>query len=413
MIFSEVKNELYDIIAEHRYSDRVKAIRMKTLNRMVAFCLDKDKDMSVKNILEKYYAHIKLRLIEDKITAYQFHNEVKMINFIQVHYRLENITGNKEYEPQASRYRQPTGYYQNILSEYEYSCIDVYTRSTLSTNRASIRDFIFYLEDSNITDISKINRDDISNYIIALSEKYTSNISHALGRVRVFCRYLAKKNMIDVKLLHCLEVRSANRKKLREGFNFDEVNRIIAAVDKNSPFGKRNYAMLLLGKHTGLRGIDVRELKRKDIDWERKEIRIIQHKTKKPLQLPLENIVGNAIVDYLENVRPNCDCENIFVTTLAPFVPLNKSTLSGIVKKTAADAGIVWKPQERKGFHSFRHAMATNLLAADISPDMIAEILGHSSPKSTKPYFDTNIEKLRMCAMPISEYRCMRKELRV
>jgi integrase len=84
-----------------------------------------------------------------------------------------------------------------------------------------------------------------------------------------------------------------------------------------------------------------------------------------------------------------------------------------MVKRTAADAGIEWEAHERKGYHSFRHAMATNLLAADISPDMIAEVLGHASPKSTKAYYSTNIEKLRICAMPITEYRCTRKELRV
>ena len=216
---------------------------------------------------------------------------------------------------------------------------------------------------------------------------------------------------MDHGLVYCLEVRSAKRTKLREGFSIEEEDRIIAAVNRNSLAGKRNYAMLLLGKYTGLRGIDVRELKRKDVDWERKEIRIIQHKTRKPLRLPLENIVGNAIADYLDNYRPECDCENIFVTTSWPFVPLSKAALSGVVKRTAADAGIEWEPHERKGFHSFRHAMATNLLASDVSPDMIAEVLGHASPNSTKPYFSTNTEKLRMCAMPIDDYECARKEL--
>ena len=411
MKLNEATNELREAVAKQGYSGPVRLSRMAAFNRMVTLFTDNDKNISVKEALEKYYAHIKTRLIDDMITAYQFQNEVKMINFVQMYYRLGNITGNKQYEPCSSRYRQPTEYYRQLLSEYEEERITVYTPATLSCTRASIRDFIFFLEDNGIKNVSEITRDDISNYILALSSKYNSNISYALGRVRIFCRHFVTKGLMDEYLVYCLEVRSAKRIKLREGFSLDEVNRIIAAVNKNSFAGKRNYAMLLLGKHTGLRGIDVRELKRKDIDWERKEICIIQHKTRKPLRLPLENIVGNAIADYLENVRPNCDYENIFLTTSYPFAPLSKGALSGVVKRTAADAGIEWKPHERKGYDSFRHAMATNLLAADISTDMIAEVLGHSSPKSTTPYFSTNIEKLRMCAMPITDYKCVRKEL--
>ena len=121
-----------------------------------------------------------------------------MINFVQMHYRLGNITGNKQYEPRASRYRQPTEYYRELLSEYEEDRSAVYTPATLSCTRASIRDFIFFLEDNSINDVSKITRNDVSDYIIA-------------------------------------------------------------AVSRNTLTGKRNYAMLLLGKYTGLRGIDVRE----------------------------------------------------------------------------------------------------------------------------------------------------------
>ncbi|MDR2570573.1 MAG: tyrosine-type recombinase/integrase [Oscillospiraceae bacterium] len=413
MNFIEAANELRKAIDAQGYSGPVKLSRLAGLKRATDFCEKVDKGMDTGEALKKYYAHLKSRLVDDNITAYQFQNEVKMINFAQRHLRLGNITGNKQYEPRASRYRQPTEHYRNLLLEYEESRSNVYTLATLSCTRASIRDFIFYLEDRGINSISEITRNDMSNYILALSEKYNSNIGYALGRVRIFCQHIASRGLIDGTLTHCLKVRSAKKIKLREGFSFDEVNRIIAAVNKNSLAGKRNYAMLLLGKHTGLRGIDVRELKRKDIDWERKEIHVIQHKTKRPLRLPLENIVGNAIADYIDNVRPDCECENIFVTTSAPFGPLSKAALSGVVKRTAADAGIEWEPHERKGFHSFRHAMATNLLAADVSPDMIAEVLGHASPNSTTPYYSTNSEKLQMCAMPIADFKCSRKELRI
>ena len=138
MNFIETANEIREAIAGQGYSGAVRLCRIATHNRMITFCADKDKNISVREALEKYYAHIKSRLVGDMITAYQFGNEVKLINFIQIYYRLGNITGNKQYESRASRYRQPNEYYRKLLSAYEEERVNVYTPATLSCTRASM-----------------------------------------------------------------------------------------------------------------------------------------------------------------------------------------------------------------------------------------------------------------------------------
>lgn len=92
----------------------------------------------------------------------------------------------------------------------------------------------------------------------------------------------------------------------------EESDQIIQAVDRNTPVGKRDYAMLLLARYTGLRAVDVIHLQLQDIDWHKNEISIVQHKTQRPLVLPLENIVGNAIVEYILNARPQSDSQSLF-----------------------------------------------------------------------------------------------------
>lgn len=77
--------------------------------------------------------------------------------------------------------------------------------------------------------------------------------------------------------------------------------------------------MMLIGARLGLRIGDIINLKFNDIDWDKKEISIVQRKTKEPLNLPLPNDVGWAIIDYLKNERPITDCENIFVVHNAPY----------------------------------------------------------------------------------------------
>ncbi|MFQ9704052.1 MAG: tyrosine-type recombinase/integrase [Enterocloster clostridioformis] len=69
-----------------------------------------------------------------------------------------------------------------------------------------------------------------------------------------------------------------------------------------SPAGKRSYAMVLLAARLGLRIGDIRNLKLHDIDWTKKQISIIRHKTQKALLLPLPEEVGWAVIDYLKNV---------------------------------------------------------------------------------------------------------------
>jgi integrase len=85
---------------------------------------------------------------------------------------------------------------------------------------------------------------------------------------------------------------------------------------------KRNFAMLMLEKYTGLRETDIKDLKLDDIDWRNAEIKIIQNKTGKPLSLPLIREVGDALSDYILNARPKCDCREIFIRACAPYTKL-------------------------------------------------------------------------------------------
>ena len=69
----------------------------------------------------------------------------------------------------------------------------------------------------------------------------------------------------------------------------------------NEYIKKRDYAVILLASRLGLRSSDIRMLEFKNIDWDLNEIRIMQHKTKRSLSLPLLSDVGDAIIDYIKN----------------------------------------------------------------------------------------------------------------
>ena len=101
-----------------------------------------------------------------------------------------------------------------------------------------------------------------------------------------------------------------------------QIESVLACVDRESPMGKRDYAVLLLAAKLGLRVSDIRSLRPRDIDWEKHELRITQGKTGEPLVLPLPADVGWAIIDYMKNARSVSDAPEIFLLAVAPYVSL-------------------------------------------------------------------------------------------
>lgn len=394
---------LVDALPQMGYSAPNCEAKLASFARIKKFISACGEQTNIGVLLDDYEADIRKKFMEGRLSPYAYQSDFKSLLLIREYIQ----TGSISYPIiQYGRYRQPNEYYRQIITDYETFHSKTHTPASTSCARASIRDFLFFIEDRDVRNISELSHADVTEYILFLSDKYNSSIATPLTRIRVFFRFLIARGMIEAELIDCLNVRSAKRTKLRGFFKKDEMDKIISASVDESMQGKRNYAMLLLAKQTGLRGIDIRNLKRENIDWEQKGINIIQSKTRKPLSLPLENSVGNAIADYLLNWRPKSDCPNVFLTVTVPFRPLSKGALTSIVKRSAAKSGLYWDPEDYKGIYSFRHSMGTHLLASGASTDMIAEVLGHSSPSAVKPYLSIDVENLKMCAMPIAAYDC-------
>lgn len=286
-----------------------------------------------------------------------------------------------------------------------------YSVNTIRGERYEVRQFLTHMQEIGYSDLSQIQRQDVAAYILSISSKRTSGMSDCLTRLRAFFRYLIEMGVISEAMLATLQLKTAIHKKVHTGFTNEEANRIIQAVDRTTPVGKRDYAMLLLARHTGLRAIDVTNLKLRDIDWHKNEVGIVQHKTQRPLVLPLENIVGNAIADYILNARPQGDSNYVFLRSRAPYESLGHGNGTTIVRKYAKKANVPLPPNGQRGFHSFRRSIGVRMLSADVPLATISEVLGHSTSDSTKPYLSLATDALRMCAMPLTGMECTRKEL--
>jgi integrase len=149
-----------------------------------------------------------------------------------------------------------------------------------------------------------------------------------------------------------------------------------------------------------LRSIDVKRLEFPDFDWPANRLSIAQAKTGQRVWLPLLKDVGWAVIDYIRDGRPACDCPQVFVRHTAPIGPFSdQDHLHQILVEHARTAHVSLREERRHGMHSLRHTLATRLMEDGTPVEQIADILGHQSVASTGVYLKSSLGLLAQCAL--------------
>ncbi len=187
----------------------------------------------------------------------------------------------------------------------------------------------------------------------------------------------------------------------------EEEVQLLSSIDRSTPLGKRNYAMVLLAIRTGLRSVDIINLKLADINWRTNTISIIQQKNRRPLSLPLLPEVGNALIDYILHARSKSDEPYLFLKISPPFTKL--TSCYNISRRLVDELNL--RRSQYKGFHIFRHSVASRMLKNEVSLSVISNALGHGSPESSKAYLSTDGERLKSCALSLKGIEVSKEEL--
>lgn len=283
--------------------------------------------------------------------------------------------------------------------------------TTIHTYRNILLLFLYHFQEKGYISSGQISLVDVSNYIPVIAARQPGNMKSVMSALRSFTAFVYEHKFTEIDLIPALFAAPALRRKHHEGFTADETDRILAVADRTTTVGIRDYAIFILAIHTGLRAIDICCLQLKDIDWHKNEIRIVQSKNKRLLVLPLEATVGNAIADYILNSRPECVSPYIFLRQMRPYGKLNNRGMSAIASRYIDKSGIENNFKLRKGFHSFRRALGTNMLKSGVCMYTISEVLGHTDPDSSKPYLSADYENLRICCLPLTGIEVTRREL--
>ena len=267
--------------------------------------------------------------------------------------------------------------------------------------------FLDFLGKRDVNNFSQIRPEDLSDFVYSLSRYRRKTVAAIVSCVRLYLRFLFYKCQLDQDLSSSLPgVCFPERATIPSVWDKELLTQLLDRIDRHSPRGKRDYAIILLACRLGVRSSDIRALNFDHVDWAAETITFTQVKTGMPLRLPLTDEVGNALIDYIKSARPKTQYREVFLSLRPPFKPFSKNAhLHHIVKYWRELAGIHFKSPQRHGLHSLRHSMATHLLEDDVPFSLIADILGHASMTSTMIYAKASVESLRQVALSIQEVR--------
>lgn len=241
----------------------------------------------------------------------------------------------------------------------------------------------------------------VEAFVATLSGYQIKTVEQKLCAVRSFLRFSACQGWIDIGVLEAVPaVKSSKQARVPSVWDAADVVKILDAIDRGNPCGKRDYAIIAMITRLGLRGVDVKHLELADFDWPGNRFWVRQAKTGRRIQLPLLKDVGWAVIDYIRYGRPASSCRQVFLRHTAPIGPFSdQDHLHQILCKHARAAHVVLSDKRRHGMHSLRHTLATRLMEDGTPIEQIADILGHQSVDSTGVYLKASLGLLSQCAL--------------
>ena len=250
--------------------------------------------------------------------------------------------------------------------------------------------------------VDSLSESDILEFIASLRCHERLGARVELNIIKDFLNFLHEQNIISRSYSELFPNFRIRKDTARPSVYSPEETIIILDFYKNKDFkcSRRNYCLLLMLAHYGLRAKDVAEVKIDQIDWDAGTITVITSKTKEIVTLPLLPDVGNEIADYIIYDRPQSHDPHIFLSACG--CKLAPSTVSGIAQRAICGSGIAGT-NRKHGSHALRSSLATRMMNDDVPLLAISKVLSHASISTTRRYTKVDIKHLRLCELEVAE----------
>jgi integrase/recombinase XerD len=267
------------------------------------------------------------------------------------------------------------------------------SRNTIVSYRRDLNSYIDFVSSHYVDALSKISKNDITNFMMNQKDKGISanSIARRLAAIRMFHRFLARERIVKGDPSSLIDSPRL-WKKIPDTLSLNEVERLLAQPDIRDRQGSRDKAILETLYATGMRVSEIVNLKADNVNLDIGYLRCIG-KGNKERVIPLGKKAIVSIKRYLEINRPyflkTKESEFLFLSRLGRR--LSRQSVWKIIKRYAKYAKIK-KPIKP---HTLRHSFATHLLERGADLRSVQEMLGHSNISTTQIYTHINKERLK------------------
>ena len=250
-----------------------------------------------------------------------------------------------------------------------------------------------FVEFSNDTSVEKISSEMVRKYRLWLNRYKNTNEdelamitqSYHLIALRGFLTYLSKRDIPSLSP-DKVELPKISRKQVTF-LHFDEISRMLEAIDIGDEAGLRDRAIIELLFSSGLRVSELANLNRDHVNTNRREF-TVRGKGQKDRPVFIGEVAAEHVEEYLatrlDNLPPlflSYSRNNISSTT-GDYRRLTTRSIQRIISKYARLAGIT----KHVSPHTMRHSFATDLLMNGADIRSVQSMLGHSNISTTQIY---------------------------
>jgi len=250
-------------------------------------------------------------------------------------------------------------------------------------------------------DVGDLTREQIERHVVATGKRISrQSLQHWVARLRSFLRFCHTQNLMAARL-DAIDTPRVYRGELPpRAIPWSTVQELLRSIDRRQSTGWRDYTILYLMAHYGLRPCEVAVLRLDSIDWQAKTLRVEQRKTRSVLLLPLPDRTLRVIKRYLNAGRPGSTRPELFLRARGPSGPIKHTAVCNLYQARVARSGLALQGTSS---YCLRHSFAMRLLERGVGIKAIGDVLGHRGLESTCVYLRLQLDALRDVALPVPQ----------
>jgi integrase/recombinase XerD len=285
-----------------------------------------------------------------------------------------------------------------VAYEDQLRTVRGFSESTIAQHLATVEVFLHQALPVGSA-LSVLTRERVDQHVVATGQRISrQSMQHWVARLRSFLRFCHANGLLP-QPLDAIDTPRVYRDELPpRALPWSTVLALVGSVPRTNAMGWRDYAILHLMSHYGLRPSEVAPLRLDSIDWQARTLRVAQRKTRSELVLPLVDRTVRILKRYLFEGRPGSERPELFLRARRPAGPIKHYAVGEVYITRAARSGL---DLQGTSAYSLRHSFAMRLLDRGVGIKAIGDVLGHRGLESTCVYLRLQLDALRDVALPL------------